>query len=165
MLAVEGKGTGNVADTESDSESDDDVPDLLDWDSDSDNDEAGAAPPKPAEVERQSKKTEESDSDSDSDWPPALVASDSESDNDDGPPLSAAGKLSAQQCKAINSANDEYYQLIALKHHVLCGHTNLAYLRSVATTVDGLEELQQLPPDFKMKQCPTCMTSKSRAQP
>jgi len=164
MLAVEGKSAGNDADTESDSESDDDVPDLLDSDS-SDDDEAGAAPPKPAQVERQSKKTEESDSDSDSDGPPALMASDSESDDDDGPPVSAAGNLSAQQRRAINAANDEYYQRIALKHHVRCGHTNLAYLRSVATTVDGLEELQQLPLDFKMKPCPTCMTSKSRAQP
>jgi len=122
-------------DTESDASSDSDgPPSLLDSDSDSDSD--------------------------DDDEPPALCSSDSESDDDDAgepavkveaPPLSAAGKLSASQRRAIDAANDDYYQKLALKYHVKCGHTNINYLRSVAASVDGLEELQQLPAKFKMK--------------
>jgi hypothetical protein len=95
---------------------------------------------------------------------PELVNSESEDDDDPRPsPQPVTAKLPSHK-KVTAAANDAYYQQIAMKHHIRCGHTNIDYLRTVASTVDGLEELQQLPPKFKMKPCTTCMVTKSRHQ-
>jgi len=54
---------------------------------------------------------------------------------------------------------------MAMYWHEATGHTNLTFLRSICTTVDGMEELQQLPSDYKLPPCSVCMLAKSRALP
>ena len=52
--------------------------------------------------------------------------------------------------EGLPSKEAKNHQAIAKHYHVLCGHSCISYLRSIAETVEGMEELLQLPSDFKM---------------
>jgi len=96
---------------------------------------------------------------SDDDSVPDLVDSDSDSDDDE------RADTPALEAQAPRLTREERLDKIAMYWHEATGHTNLTYLRSICTTVDGMEELQQLPTDYKLPPCSMCMLAKSRAQP
>ena len=87
------------------------------------------------------------------------------SDSDEAGAPTAAQRAKKKKLSEQRYKREERYKSLATFWHEATGHTNLTYLRSICTTVDGMEELQRLPKGFKLPPCSICMLAKSRALP